>query len=69
MYQIHLRTTWLQRTIVVSANPKQKHLCDIPKIETNPTAIRLAIFPDLLPDEVGLVLESPCIHNGKPFGE
>src|SRR4029453_10746312 len=51
------------------ADAEEYHLSGIAKVKPNPTSIRTAILPDFMPDEVGLVLKSPRLHDRKSFAQ
>jgi hypothetical protein len=60
--QVHLAASGLERP-QLPANPKQDGLCDVPEVEANTTPIATTIFPHLVPDEHGLVSETPRFHD------
>ena len=49
----------------VAPHSEQDYLSDVAEIEADSSAIRAAIFPDLVPDEVRFVLEPPSFHDFK----
>src|SRR5258705_1904986 len=66
---IHLSATRSERACVLAAHAKQDQLGDIAEIETNSAAIRAAILAHFVPDDVGFVIETPRLHNGKALGQ
>ena len=46
-----------------STHSKQHHLSRIPEVEANASSIWPSVFAYLVPDDIGLVLESPRIHD------
>src|SRR5947208_1792539 len=53
----------------LSADAEEDHLCGIAKVKPDSTPVRTTILPNFMPDEVGLVLKSPCRHDLKPFAQ
>src|SRR5262245_44783784 len=51
------------------ADAEEYYLSGIAKVKPNPTSIRTTILPDFMPDEVGLVLKSPHLHDRKSFAQ
>src|SRR5438552_13918106 len=66
---VDLPPSILQGPCILSPNTKKQKLSDIAKIESDTTAIGPAIFPDLAPDQICLVFESPGIHHSQTFGQ
>src|SRR5882672_7948850 len=67
--KIYLPPTWSKRARVLTAHAKQDQFGNIAEIETDATPIRAAIFAHLVPDDVGFVIETPCLHDGEAFGQ
>src|SRR4030095_16282686 len=51
------------------ADAEEYYLSGIAKVKPNSTSSRTAILPDFMPDEVGLVLKSPRLHDRKAFAQ
>lgn len=67
--QIHLPTSWRERTRILAANPKQDQFRDITEVKANTAPIRSTILAHLVPDDVGLVIEAPRLHDRETFGQ
>jgi hypothetical protein len=52
---------------VFSPNAHQNQFGDVAKVETDPSSIGAAVFAYLVPDQVGLVGEAPCVHDRQSF--
>lgn len=63
--QVHLPPTGRERPCILAAHAEQHQFGDIAKIESHASPVRPSVFPDLVPDDVGLVLEAPCLHHGE----
>lgn len=53
-----LRPPRLQRSCVFATHTEQQNFSHIPEVETHPAAIRAAIFPDFVPNDVTSVFEA-----------
>src|SRR5215813_8367830 len=51
------------------ADPEEYHLSSIAKVKSDPTPIRPTILPNFMPDEVSLILKSPCLHDLETFAQ
>ncbi len=49
----------------MTSRAKENKLCDVAVVEANSTTIWPAVFPNLEPDDVGLVFKPPCLHRLK----
>ncbi len=67
--QIHLRPCRSKCAVVFTANSEQENLCNIPEIKPYATTVWLAIFPDLFPDDISFILESPRFHYSQAVGK
>src|SRR5215469_13384807 len=61
-YEVHLSTAG-GAGAYRSANSKKQHLRDIAEVESDASAIRSAVLPDFVPDQVGFVLEPPSFQH------
>ena len=61
--QIYLAPSRRQRPSILAFDTKQKKLGDIPEVEADAPAIRTAVLPNLVPDDVRFVLEAPGRKN------
>ena len=46
---------------------EEDQLCDIPKVKSNTTSVGTAILAYFVPDDIGLIRESPSLHHLEPF--
>jgi len=67
--QIDLAPAGRKRTRILSAHAKQNEFGHIAKIEANATAVRAAVLSYLVPNDIGLVAEAPCLHDRQAFGQ
>src|SRR4030095_6991078 len=51
------------------ADAEEDHLGSIAKVKSDPTPVRTTIFPNFMPDEVSLVLKSPCLDDLESFAQ
>ena len=66
---VYLPPSWGKCASVLASSSEEHELCRIPEIETHSTSVRTAVFANLVPDDVGLVLEAPRFHDAKPLGK
>src|SRR5689334_6018597 len=59
---IHLRAAGRQGPRALAPYPEQDELGYVPEVEADAEPIGAAILPDLMPDDVGFVLEAPRSH-------
>src|SRR5438477_6581599 len=52
----------------VSSNAEKHEFCHIAEVKADPSTIWPGIFSDLVPNEIGLIRESPSLHDLQPFG-
>src|SRR6185312_2785350 len=64
---VHLSSSRLKRTCVLTANAEQKNLSDVTEVEPNTPTVRSSIFPDFVPDEIAFVLKAPGLHDFEAF--
>ena len=57
--QVDLTTSGIKRARVLAANAKQEQLRYVAKVEPDAAAIRSAVFANLVPHEIDLVVEIP----------
>src|ERR1043166_3433135 len=65
--QIHLPSAWRERPRILAADSEEDQLSHIAEIEPNAAAIRSTIFSDLVPNNIGFVIEAPRLHHREPF--
>ena len=58
-YEIHLASSWIKSAGTAPSHSKQDQFGYIPEVEAYPSPVRSAILPDLVPDNICLVLEPP----------
>src|SRR4051794_19271735 len=56
--QIHLPPSRRQRPGILAADPEQDQFGDVAEVEADAAAVGAAVFPYLVPDDVGLVGKS-----------
>jgi hypothetical protein len=61
---IDLASSWSERSYV-AFDTKQHQLRHVAEVKSNPATVRASIFADLVPNNIGLIGESPCLHNAK----
>src|SRR5262249_40663944 len=66
--QIHLPPPWSERARVPAAHAEQDELGHVAKIEADPAPVRAPVLAHLVPDDVGLVAETPCLHHREAVG-
>jgi hypothetical protein len=64
---IHLRAARIQCPSVFASNAKQENFSDVPEIEADTTTVRAAVFANLMPDNIALVLKTPRLHHLETF--
>jgi len=62
---IDLTAASLQRPGILAPNTEQNHLGHVSEIESNAPAVRSTIFADFMPDDIGFLVEAPCLHHRK----
>ena len=62
-----MAATRRKRSRILAPHSKKNQFGDVAKIESDSTPVGPAVFADLVPDEIGLVLETPRMHDGKAF--
>src|SRR5262245_4321138 len=67
--QIHLPPSRRQRARVLATHAEQNELGHVAEIEADPAPVGAAILAHLVPDDVGLVAEAPCLHHREPVGQ
>jgi len=67
--EIDLPSSGRKRPCVPSAHAEQQDLGHVTEVESNASAVGAAVLSDLVPDDVGFVVESPCFHHFEPFGQ
>src|SRR5262249_15670645 len=67
--QIHLPPSRRQRARVLATHAEQNELGHVAEIEADPAPARPPILAPLVPDDVGLVAEAPCLHHREPVGQ
>src|SRR5262245_30701687 len=67
--QIHLPPSRRERACVLAAHAEQNELGHVAEIETDRAAVRAAILAHLVPDDVGLVAETPRLHHRQAVGQ
>jgi hypothetical protein len=65
--EIHLTAARRKRAGVLAPDAKKDKLRDVAEVEADAAAVRAAILPNLVPDDVGFVLEAPCLHDLNAF--
>src|SRR5580704_14700537 len=61
--KIDLSAARLERARILALHAEQQNLRHIAKIKPDAAAIRAPVFPDFVPDDVGLVEKSPCSQD------
>ena len=51
----------------IATNAKENDFGDVPKVEADASAIRAAIFTNLIPDKLCLIGEAPTLHGFQTF--
>src|SRR5262245_43237103 len=67
--QVHLPPPRREGAGVLAAHTEQDQLSDIAEIETDSAPVRAAVFPYLVPDDVGFVCEAPRLQDSEPLGQ
>src|SRR5262245_35379345 len=67
--QIHLPPPRRQRARVLAAHAEQNQLRYVAEIEADTAAVRAAVLAHLVPDDVGLVAETPGLHHREALGQ
>ena len=57
---VYLSAAGRQRSRVLPSNAKEQNFRDVAKIEADASAIGPAIFPELAPNDHGLIIKAPC---------
>ena len=57
--QVYLAPPGIERAGVGATHPEQDDLGHVPEVEADATPVGTAVLPNLVPDEIGLVLEAP----------
>src|SRR6266849_8753367 len=65
--QIHLAPSLRQRARILAIHAEQDQFRDVAEVEAHATAIRAAVFANLVPDKVGLVAKAPSLHDCQSF--
>src|SRR5229473_3810559 len=65
--QIHLTPSRRQRARILALHAEQDQFRDVAEVEAHATAIRAAVFANLVPDKVGLVEKAPSLHDCQSF--
>ncbi len=66
---VHLPPRRRQGPHVLSADAKEDHLGDVPKIEADTATVRTPVLANLVPDDVALVLEPPSTQHFDALGQ
>src|SRR5581483_2510834 len=67
-HEIDLAASGRFRARVLPLHPEEQNLGDVPEVKAHTTAVRSTVFPDLVPDEIGLVAEAPCREDAEAIG-
>ena len=67
-HDVHLRPARLQRA-QSPLRTKQQQFGDISEVESHASSVRSAILANLVPNDVGLVIETPDFHDRQRFEE
>src|SRR5258708_24480393 len=65
--QIHLSPPRGKCAGILAPCAEQNEFGYVAKIEANAASIGAAVFANLVPNDVGLVVEAPCLHHCKTF--
>src|SRR6185437_12084286 len=66
---IDLPATGRQRSRILAAHAEQDQLGNVAKVETDTAPIGASILTYLVPDEIALVLKTPCLHDMQSLGK
>jgi len=65
--QVYLAPPWCKCARTLTAGAEQNEFGYVAEIKA--ASVGPAVFPNLVPYDIGLVVEAPCAHHWKTFGQ